>query len=145
MGHGSGVLQHHYRHIYHSRRAQGNRRRRCWSDAVGCSLYLGAERRDGDDGTHIFCLVEGVQLLRIQRTWVVLKSTVGFSNGLDSNCKKWRLFADILNDGAMFVELLLPHFSSYSLQVLCLTSTMKALVIITRIQFTGVVVKKVEM
>lgn len=88
--------------------------------------------------------MEGVQLLRILRIWVVLKSIVGFSISLDSDCKKWRLFADILNDAAMFIELLLPYFYTYSMQVLCLTSTLKALVIITLIQFTGMVVKKVE-
>jgi hypothetical protein len=31
------------------------------------------------------------------------------STGLDYDCKKWRLFADILNDVAMLTELLTPR------------------------------------
>lgn len=49
-------------------------------------------------------------------------------SSLDADCKKWRLFADILNDGAMTLELLLPTFGSYSWQILCLTTAMKAMV-----------------
>ncbi|KRT79262.1 hypothetical protein AMK59_8571, partial [Oryctes borbonicus] len=49
-------------------------------------------------------------------------------NSLDADCKKWRLFADIVNDTAMFLELMVPYFSEFSLQFLCLTTTMKAVV-----------------
>ncbi|XP_025836292.1 RUS1 family protein C16orf58 homolog [Agrilus planipennis] len=48
--------------------------------------------------------------------------------GLDADCKKWRLVADILNDAAMCLELFVPMISSYSLQILCMTTTMKAVV-----------------
>ncbi|XP_022201036.1 RUS family member 1 [Nilaparvata lugens] len=48
---------------------------------------------------------------------------------LDCDCKKWRLFADVLNDLALSVEMfLLPLAPSYSLQILCLSSTLKAIV-----------------
>lgn len=47
---------------------------------------------------------------------------------LDGQCKKWRLFADILNDSAMGIELLLPYYSSYSLGILCVTTCMKSIV-----------------
>ncbi|XP_076626425.1 RUS family member 1 isoform X1 [Colletes latitarsis] len=47
---------------------------------------------------------------------------------LDGQCKKWRFFADILNDLAMGVELLLPYFSSYSLVILCISTAMKSIV-----------------
>ncbi|XP_076387435.1 RUS family member 1 [Megachile rotundata] len=47
---------------------------------------------------------------------------------LDGQCKKWRLFADILNDVAMGLELLLPYFSSYSLAILCVSTAMKSIV-----------------
>lgn len=47
---------------------------------------------------------------------------------LDGQCKKWRLFADILNDLAMGIELLLPYFSSYSLGILCISTAMKSIV-----------------
>lgn len=47
---------------------------------------------------------------------------------MDSDCKKWRLFADILNDAAMFIELCIPTFIDYSLYILCVATTFKALV-----------------
>ncbi|PNF16648.1 RUS1 family protein C16orf58-like protein [Cryptotermes secundus] len=47
---------------------------------------------------------------------------------LDGDCKKWRLFADVLNDMAMGLELLLPLLSSYSTHILCITTTMKSIV-----------------
>ncbi|XP_014478456.1 PREDICTED: RUS1 family protein C16orf58 isoform X1 [Dinoponera quadriceps] len=70
-------------------------------------------------------------------TWI-LKSGTGMIgsitfawwNGtqLDGQCKKWRLFADILNDVAMGVELIVPYFSSYSLPILCTSTIMKSIV-----------------
>ncbi|CAK9822000.1 RUS family member 1 [Anthophora retusa] len=47
---------------------------------------------------------------------------------LDGQCKKWRLFADILNNVAMGLELLLPYFSFYSLGILCISTAMKSIV-----------------
>lgn len=47
---------------------------------------------------------------------------------LDGDCKKWRLVADVLNDMAMGLELLLPLLSSYSTHILCITTTMKSIV-----------------
>ncbi|XP_050310078.1 RUS family member 1 [Anthonomus grandis grandis] len=73
-------------------------------------------------------------------TWI-LKDGIGMfgrilftwwkGSGLDCDCKKWRFFADILNDLAMFVELCLPFYTSVSMQVLCITSTMYAIVGVT--------------
>lgn len=51
-----------------------------------------------------------------------------FRPGLDAQCKKWRLFADILNDCAMGIELTLPYFPNYSLVILCLSTAMKSIV-----------------
>ncbi|XP_043282666.1 RUS family member 1 [Venturia canescens] len=48
--------------------------------------------------------------------------------GLDAQCKKWRLFADVLNDAAMGIELTLPYFPSFSTILLCFSSAMKSLV-----------------
>ncbi|KAL3269198.1 hypothetical protein HHI36_008280 [Cryptolaemus montrouzieri] len=47
---------------------------------------------------------------------------------LDCDSKKWRLFADFLNDVAMAIELVVPYFSNKSMQILCITSTMKSIV-----------------
>ncbi|KAH1009248.1 hypothetical protein HUJ04_001627 [Dendroctonus ponderosae] len=70
-------------------------------------------------------------------TWILRDGTGMFGrilfawwkgSELDCDCKKWRYFADILNDAAMLVELCLPFYASISMQVLCVTSTMYAIV-----------------
>lgn len=48
---------------------------------------------------------------------------------LDAQSKKWRLFADILNDLAMGIELTLPYYSSaYVTTILCVSTGMKSIV-----------------
>ncbi|KAK0094054.1 hypothetical protein PV326_011940 [Microctonus aethiopoides] len=48
---------------------------------------------------------------------------------LDAQSKKWRLFADILNDIAMGIELTLPYFSPSSITlILCVSTAMKSIV-----------------
>ncbi|KAL7642651.1 UNVERIFIED_CONTAM: hypothetical protein RMT77_007215 [Armadillidium vulgare] len=47
---------------------------------------------------------------------------------LDYNSKQWRLFADIINDGAHFVRLLAPFLPFPFLLVLCCSSVMNSLV-----------------
>jgi len=51
-----------------------------------------------------------------------------FSTRLDGDCKKWRLVADILNDMAMALELLLPMFLTYSTHILCIATALKSIV-----------------
>ena len=50
------------------------------------------------------------------------------SSKLDSDCKKWRLFADLMNDISIFIDLLSPYFSNYFLYMQCLSGVMKSLV-----------------
>lgn len=47
---------------------------------------------------------------------------------LDCNCKKWRLFADVLNNFAMAIELGIPFYPNKSMEILCITSMMKSVV-----------------
>lgn len=47
---------------------------------------------------------------------------------LDSDAKKWRLFADILNDIAMFMEILAPFFPAYFLLIVCTAGVFKSIV-----------------
>ncbi|XP_066247951.1 RUS family member 1 [Euwallacea similis] len=70
-------------------------------------------------------------------TWILKDGTGMFGrilfawwkgSGLDCECKKWRFFADVLNDLAMLIELCLPLYSTVSLQILCATSTMYSIV-----------------
>ncbi|XP_066498532.1 RUS1 family protein C16orf58 homolog isoform X2 [Hoplias malabaricus] len=47
---------------------------------------------------------------------------------LDSEAKKWRLFADILNDIAMFMEILAPHFPPFFTLIVCVAGIFKSIV-----------------
>ncbi|KAH9286658.1 RUS1 family protein C16orf58 -like protein [Echinococcus granulosus] len=47
---------------------------------------------------------------------------------LDSRCKQWRMFADVLNDMAFFLELLSLHTVSFFTVIVCISSVMRALV-----------------
>uniref|UniRef100_A0A3B3WGI6 RUS family member 1 n=1 Tax=Poecilia mexicana TaxID=48701 RepID=A0A3B3WGI6_9TELE len=47
---------------------------------------------------------------------------------LDSEAKKWRLFADVLNDIAMFMEILAPHFPACFTLVVCTAGIFKSIV-----------------
>ncbi|XP_061159516.1 RUS1 family protein C16orf58 homolog isoform X1 [Syngnathus typhle] len=49
-------------------------------------------------------------------------------NKLDSEAKKWRLFADILNDVAMFMEILAPFFPAWFTFIACTSGLFKAVV-----------------
>lgn len=47
---------------------------------------------------------------------------------LDSEAKKWRLFADILNDVAMFIEIAAPHFPPFFTIIVCIAGIFKSIV-----------------
>ncbi|KAF6736713.1 RUS1 family protein C16orf58-like [Oryzias melastigma] len=47
---------------------------------------------------------------------------------LDSEAKKWRLFADVLNDTAMFIEILAPFFPSFFTLIVCTAGVFKSIV-----------------
>lgn len=47
---------------------------------------------------------------------------------LDSEAKKWRLFADVLNDIAMFMEILAPYFPAFFTLIVCTAGVFKSLV-----------------
>lgn len=49
-------------------------------------------------------------------------------NKLDSEAKKWRLFADILNDVAMFMEIAAPHFPPFFTLIVCIAGIFKSIV-----------------
>lgn len=70
-------------------------------------------------------------------TWVLKdgcghlgKILFAYSHGtyLDAYSKKWRLYADTLNDAAMCIEIALPMFKSYITFALCVSTVMKAIV-----------------
>lgn len=57
------------------------------------------------------------------------KLTIHFRTQLDIDSKKWRVRADILNDIAMAVEILvLPKYLEHSTFILCATTSIKAIV-----------------
>ncbi|XP_068435052.1 RUS family member 1 [Clinocottus analis] len=47
---------------------------------------------------------------------------------LDSEAKKWRLFADVLNDIAMFMEILAPYFPACFTLIVCTAGIFKSVV-----------------
>lgn len=47
---------------------------------------------------------------------------------LDSEAKKWRLFADVLNDIAMFMEILAPYFPACFTLIVCTAGVFKSIV-----------------
>lgn len=47
---------------------------------------------------------------------------------LDSDCKKWRLFADIMNDIATFLDLLSAYFQNNFTLIVCLSGLIKSIV-----------------
>ncbi|XP_035511530.1 RUS1 family protein C16orf58 homolog [Morone saxatilis] len=47
---------------------------------------------------------------------------------LDSEAKKWRLFADVLNDTAMFMEILAPYFPAFFTLIVCTAGIFKSIV-----------------
>ncbi|KAM6905128.1 RUS family member 1 [Xenentodon cancila] len=47
---------------------------------------------------------------------------------LDSEAKKWRLFADVLNDTAMFMEILAPYFPACFTLIVCTAGVFKSVV-----------------
>ncbi|KAM9844301.1 RUS family member 1 [Aulostomus maculatus] len=49
-------------------------------------------------------------------------------NKLDSEAKKWRLFADVLNDIAMFMEILAPFFPACFTLIVCTSGIFKSVV-----------------
>ncbi|KAL4717489.1 hypothetical protein ACJJTC_000638 [Scirpophaga incertulas] len=70
-------------------------------------------------------------------TWVIkdgcghmARILFAFSHGthLDAYSKKWRLYADTLNDAAMCIEIALPLFKNYTTFALCISTIMKAIV-----------------
>ncbi|KAJ8737564.1 hypothetical protein PYW08_000159 [Mythimna loreyi] len=70
-------------------------------------------------------------------TWVIKdgcghlgKIYFAYSKGthLDAYSKKWRLYADTLNDAAMCIEIALPAFKTYTTFILCISTVMKAIV-----------------
>ncbi|KAJ4439571.1 hypothetical protein ANN_07698 [Periplaneta americana] len=75
----------------------------------------------GMAGRIIFAWIEGVYNVRSD-------PYVCDRTRLDGDCKKWRLFADALNDSAMALELLLPMFMEYSTYILCISTAMKSVV-----------------
>lgn len=72
--------------------------------------------------TIIWLLRDGTGMLgRILFAW--MKGTK-----LDSEAKKWRLFADILNDIAMFMEILAPFFPVFFTVIMCTSGVFKSIV-----------------
>ncbi|KAH7958892.1 hypothetical protein HPB49_006134 [Dermacentor silvarum] len=80
---------------------------------------------------------QGASVLAATTTWILRDGTgmtgrILFAwfqgSNLDYDSKKWRLFADILNDIAIFLELMCQYFKGYVTAVLCVSSIAKSIV-----------------
>lgn len=78
----------------------------------------------------IFCMVERVNIPYARPFSVrMTKINIYFRSQLDIDSKKWRIRADVLNDIAMAIEILvLPHYEAHTTYILCATTSMKAIV-----------------
>lgn len=80
---------------------------------------------------------ESATVLAATLTWL-LKDGTGMvgrimfawiqGSSLDCDAKRWRLFADILNDIAIFLEILAPSFQSVFTVIVCVAGVLKSIV-----------------
>ncbi|CAL1276988.1 unnamed protein product [Larinioides sclopetarius] len=90
--------------------------------AVLKGVGVGDENASAIAATVTWLLKDGVSMIgRIGFAW--LQGT-----NLDSDCKKWRLFADGLNDIAMFIDLASVHFQKHFMFMICASGLMKSIV-----------------
>uniref|UniRef100_A0A0N5AZB6 DUF647-domain-containing protein n=1 Tax=Syphacia muris TaxID=451379 RepID=A0A0N5AZB6_9BILA len=67
-------------------------------------------------------LKDGVGM--VTKIWFIWFST----SLLDSDCKKWRIAADVLNDIAFFMDLIAPMFPLHFAYIVCLSSVARSIV-----------------
>jgi len=97
-----------------------------WS---GVYCLHGGMGKDHSRISHRRILFHNIYIICARITFITFDITsLCYRIKLDGQCKKWRLFADILNDVAMGMELLVPYFLSYSVVILCISTIMKAIV-----------------
>ncbi|XP_061188413.1 RUS family member 1-like [Saccostrea echinata] len=72
--------------------------------------------------TLTWILKDGTGMLgRIMFAWIQ-------GTSLDCDAKRWRLFADILNDLAIFMEIMAPNFKTYFTPIVCTAGVCKSIV-----------------
>ncbi|XP_055942800.1 RUS family member 1-like isoform X2 [Argiope bruennichi] len=90
--------------------------------AVLKGVGVGDENASAIAATVTWLLKDGVSMVgRITFAWFQ-------GTNLDSDCKKWRLFADGLNDLAMFIDLASVHFQKHFMLMICVSGLMKSIV-----------------
>ncbi|XP_026871518.2 RUS1 family protein C16orf58 homolog [Electrophorus electricus] len=83
---------------------------------------VGSQEATVAAATVTWLLKDGTGMLgRIMFAWLK-------GSKLDSEAKKWRLFADVLNDMAMFVEIAAPYFPPVFTLILCIAGVFKSIV-----------------
>lgn len=91
--------------------------------AVLQGIGVGDSTANSTSAAVTWVLKDGIGLLaKIAFAW-------GIGSGLDGECKKWRMFADILNDTAIFTELIfMTLYTEYAFYILCFSTSLKGLV-----------------
>ncbi|XP_040490953.1 RUS family member 1 isoform X3 [Ursus maritimus] len=118
MGFRAGLCLQPLRLPGHPRSLAGHRGGKRKSFSFSCHCHLVGERFNWHAGPHPLCLVERIanQPLLPNRS------------RLDCNAKQWRLFADILNDVAMFLEIMAPIYPIFFTMTVCTSNLAKCIV-----------------
>lgn len=92
------------------------------TQAVLRGVGVGDDNATALSATLAYLVRDGTGMLgRILFAWLK-------GSDLDNNAKQWRLVADVLNDGAMLVELLAPSYPTLFVPLISLASVGKAVV-----------------
>jgi hypothetical protein len=90
--------------------------------AVLKGVGVGDEKASAVAATVTWLLRDGTGMVgRIVFAWLK-------GSSLDYDAKKWRLFADVLNDMAICLDLLASLFPSYFMVIICISSVSKSIV-----------------
>uniref|UniRef100_A0A8D1NPM8 RUS family member 1 n=1 Tax=Sus scrofa TaxID=9823 RepID=A0A8D1NPM8_PIG len=98
------------------------------------SVQAFASSLSGSLATHAVLLGIGVgnakaSVSAATATWLVKDTRLAFAESkMDCNAKQWRLFADILNDVAMFLEIVAPIFPLCFTVTVCISNLAKCIV-----------------
>ncbi|XP_030880240.1 RUS1 family protein C16orf58 homolog [Leptonychotes weddellii] len=75
-----------------------------------------------------YFIYEREDLSEVHRIVVKVERRRDFRSKLDCNAKQWRLFADILNDVAMFLEIMAPIYPVFFTMTICTSNLAKCIV-----------------
>lgn len=82
----------------------------------------------GDAAATVVAATLTNQLRQVSGMFSSILFTYVQGTNLDENAKQWRLVADVLNDLALFIELVSPAFPGYFALCVCIASIFRSIV-----------------